>query len=194
MVVVGNNGSARRRRWAARRLANGCRRRSISPLTSAMRCRTAGLWMRGDLRRLSTTLRLADSSAATADGPRWIASVRTATSSIFCLAKAIQLLSSSSSDNSCSRSIGQCSSEQEGATMMLSGPIFAAALSKSPIARSKSACHTFRPSTTPSESVIPCGIKSNARSNCSGARTRSRCTAATGNFNVAGRLSARSPK
>ena len=47
MVVVGNSGRERRRRWASRRSASGLRRRSMSSLTPATRCRTAGLWSRG---------------------------------------------------------------------------------------------------------------------------------------------------
>ena len=83
---------------------------------------------------------------------------------------------------------------QEGATMIRSAPSLAAACWSKSSARCRSHRQTFRPSTTPSESIIPCGVRSSARSSCPGARTRSRCTAATGSRSAAGRFSPRSPK
>ena len=127
--------------------------------TPANRCLTAGLWMRVDVTRLSTAARLAASSLGHRGGPWFTARVRTATSWSFCLAKAIQPFNSASSAGSSSRSIGQCSREHEGATMIRSGPSLVAALSNRPSVCSRSFRHTLRPSITPSESIMPCGVR-----------------------------------
>ena len=115
MVVVGSRGSAKRRRWASRRWGNGCRRRSMSSSTPAMRCCDGRVV---DARRLARGSRRPPGwppiRRPRRPGPRLTARVRIATSWSFCLAKAIQPFSSASSDGSLSRSIGQCSSEQDG--------------------------------------------------------------------------------
>ena len=188
--MVGNSGSERRRRCASRRsgkrTAGGeaCPRRRRPRAAARPGCGGAAT-RRGSRRPPGWPPIRRPRRPGRGSGP-WS---RIATSCSFCLAKAIQPFSSASSAGSLSRSIGQCRSEQEGATMIRSGPSLAAAFSSRSSDRSRSARHTLRPSITPSESVMPGGAASSARSNCSGAATRSRCTAATGSFSAAARLS-----
>ena len=71
--------------------------------------------MRGEVRRDATEAVEASSSAFTAARPSFRARANVASSATFCTANASQSLISASSAVSRSRSMGVCSSEQDGA-------------------------------------------------------------------------------
>jgi hypothetical protein len=116
MVVVGKAGRSRRAICTAWRRPNGEARLAISGVTAARRAATAASWILGEARRAAAAAVEAVSSAVTASRPSLRARARMASSAIFCTAKASQVFTSVSMTVSASRSMGVCSSEQEGAS------------------------------------------------------------------------------
>ena len=150
--------------------------------------------MRGDRARLSTAARLAANASATAARPWLTARVRIAISCKLLPGEgqpALQLGIEQMLVVQVDRAVQQ---RAGGADQDAVGPELGGRLLQQSNARSRSARQTLRPSITPSESIMPGGRQFQGRSNCSGARTRSRCTAATGSLSAAGRLSRKSPK
>ncbi|MNN28770.1 hypothetical protein D3C81_1423500 [compost metagenome] len=126
IVVVGNAGKLNFACCAALRSAKTDVRFASSSVMLLVRVLTSGLWINGEVRRLSAAALLASKrfvvSASTSPSAK---TARSFTSANFCFANANQFLTSAGNDCSLcslSKSKGTCNKEEEGAIQTRSLP------------------------------------------------------------------------
>src|SRR5690606_36591023 len=120
IVVVAKGGKLNFACWAALRAAKGEVRFASSSVILLTRSFTSGLWINGEVRRLSAAaLFTSNRSAVFASTSPCAKMARSLTSASFCLANANQFFTSAGRDSSLSslsKSKGTCSKDEDGAT------------------------------------------------------------------------------
>ncbi|MNI53877.1 hypothetical protein D3C73_1087340 [compost metagenome] len=126
IVVVGNAGKLNFACCAALRSANTDVRLASSSVILLVRVLTSGLWINGEVRRLSAAALFASKRFAVSASTSPSAKIaRSFTSANFCFANANQFFTSAGNDCSLcslSKSKGTCNKDEEGATQIRSFP------------------------------------------------------------------------